>query len=286
MANQPISVSKTALAKRLGVSRSSLYYHHKRPALDLETKLQIEAVMTDNPSYGHKRVALELKLNKKRIRRVMKKFNLKPYRRRPVKPLKKDDLGKSPAQYKDPSENFCPITPHCVWASDFTYLRFAEKFIYLATTMDLYDREIVGWNISRFHNQELVLGSLNDAFKRQQTKPDYHHSDQGSEYDSQQYLATCEKLGIKVSMSRKGHPWENGFQESFYSQFKLDLGRTDRFESLGELVEAIHQTINYYNNKRIHTSLKMSPLNFKKQHYQKQNINRKPSDTSFQKEGT
>jgi len=286
MANQPISVSKTALAKRLGVSRSSLYYHHKRPALDLETKLQIEAVMTDNPSYGHKRVALELKLNKKRILRVMKKFNLKPYRRRPVKPLKKDDLGKSPAQYENLIENFCPITPHCVWASDFTYLRFAEKFIYLATTMDLYDREIVGWNISRFHNQELVLGSLNDAFKRQQTKPDYHHSDQGSEYDSQQYLATCEKLGIKVSMSRKGHPWENGFQESFYSQFKLDLGRTDRFESLGELVEAIHQTINYYNNKRIHTSLKMSPLNFKKQHYQKQNINRKPSDTSFQKEGT
>lgn len=284
MANQPITVSKTELAKKLGVSRSSLYYHHKRPAIDLETKLQIEAVMTDNPAYGHKRIALELKLNKKRILRVMKKFGIKPYRRRPIKPQKKDDLGKPPTKYANLIEDFCPIVPNGVWASDFTYLRFAEKFIYLATTMDLYDREIVGWNISRFHNQELVLGSLNDAFKRQKAKPAYHHSDQGSEYDSQQYLSTCERLEIVISMSRKGHPWENGFQESFYSQFKLDLGRTDQFESLGELVEAIHQTINYYNNKRIHTTLKMSPLQFKKQHYQKQN--RKPSDTSPQKEGT
>lgn len=284
MANQPISVSKTELAKRLGVSRSSLYYHHKRPAIDLETKLQIEAVMTDNPAYGHKRIALGLKLNKKRILRVMKKFGIKPYRRRPVKPKKEADSNKPATKYLNLIEGLCPIVPGCVWASDFTYLRFREKFIYLATTMDLYDREAVGWNISRFHNQELVLGSLNDAFKRQKTKPLYHHSDQGSEYDSQQYLATCEKLNIQISMSRKGHPWENGFQESFYSQFKTDLGRTDQFESLGELVEAIHQTINYYNNKRIHTSLKMPPLQFKKQHYQKQN--QKPSDTPFQKEGT
>lgn len=282
MANQPITVSKTTLAKRLGVSRSSLYYKHKRPAIDLETKLQIEAVLTDNPAYGHKRIALELKLNKKRILRVMKKFGIKPYRRRPVRPLKKGDLGKPPTKYANLVESFCPAIPNRVWASDFTYLRFQEKFIYLATTMDLFTREIVGWNISRFHNQELVLGSLNDAFKRQKAKPAYHHSDQGSEYDSQQYLSTCEKLNIAISMSRKGHPWENGFQESFYSQFKIDLGRTDQFESLGELVEAIHQTVNYYNTKRIQTSLKMSPLQFKKQHFQKRNH----SDTPFQKEGT
>lgn len=284
MANQPITVSKTELAKKLGVSRSSLYYIHKRPAIDLETKLQIEAVQTGNPAYGHKRIALELKLNKKRILRVMKKFNLKPYRRRPSKPQKPDDLNKLPSPHKNLIEDFCPITPNHVWVSDFTYLKFQEKFVYLATTMDLYTRVIVGWNISRFHNQELVLGALNDAFAKQKTKPDYHHSDQGSEYDSQQYLGTCERMEISISMSRKGHPWENGFQESFYSNFKIDLGRTDQFESLGELVEAIHLQLNYYNNRRIHTTLKMSPANFKKEYYKKQNL--KPSDTSFRKKGT
>ena len=282
MANQLISVSKTELAKQMGVSRSSLYYHHKRPAIDDEVKLQIESVMADNHSYGHKRIALALKLNKKRILRVMKKFNLKPYKRRVNKPTKPDDVGKPPTEYKNLIEAFCPIVPNHIWVSDFTYIKFQEKFIYLATTMDLYTREIVGWNISRFHNQELVLGALNDAYKRQRVTPAYHHSDQGSEYDSQQYTDTCNKLGIKISMSRKGHPWENGFQESFYSQFKLDLGRTDQFETLGELVEAIHQQINYYNTKRIHTTLKMSPLQFKTKYYQ----SHQPLDSSFRKQGT
>ena len=74
--------TKTDLAKKLGVSRSSLYYKHKRPALDEEVKRQIEAVLVNHPAYGHKRIALELKLNKKRILRVMKKYGIKPYRRR------------------------------------------------------------------------------------------------------------------------------------------------------------------------------------------------------------
>ena len=166
MANQPISVSKTALAKRLGVSRSSLYYHHKRPALDLETKLQIEAVMTDNPSYGHKRIALELKLNKKRIRRVMKKFNLKPYRRKAKKWIKKADLGKPPTKYKNLIEGLKIDHPGQVWVTDFTYIKFQGYFIYLATLIDVYSREIVGWNISNFHDTDLILNALKHAIKR------------------------------------------------------------------------------------------------------------------------
>ncbi len=71
-------------------------------------------------------------------------------------------------------------------------------------------------------------------------------------------------------MSKKAPPWENGYQESFFNNFKTDLGlEFDRFNSLGELVEAIHQTINYYNQRRIHTTLKMPPAKFKTQHYQK-----------------
>ena len=255
--------TKTELAKSLGISRSSLYYKPVRPALDLELKAQVESVMVDHTSYGHKRIAIELKMNKKRILRIMRKFNLKPYRRRSRKPVKKDDLGKEPTKYKNLIKGFCPIRPNVVWVSDFTYIEYQQKFIYLATIMDLFTREIIGFSISRFHNKELTIAALLDAVDKQRTIPIYVHSDQGSEYTALEYVTLCEKEKIQVSMSKKATPGDNAFQESFYSQFKVDLGHTDRFESLGELVEAIGQAIYDYNHTRIHTSLKMSPLQFK-----------------------
>lgn len=276
-------LTKTALAKKLGVSRSSLYYRHKRPIIDEEVKRQIESVLADNPAYGHKRIALSLKLNKKRILRVMKKFAIKPYRRRKT-PRKKNDEGREPAKYQNLIINLKVDKPNLVWITDFTYIRFQERFIYLATIMDLFTREIIGWNISRFHNQELVLGALEQAVKNHPgCLPEYLHSDQGSEYDSQAWTALAQSLGIKISMSKKQSPWENAYQESFYSQFKVDLSDPNRFETLGELIEAIHQTINYYNQQRIHGKLKMSPVQFKKKYFKKLNEDR---DCASSKLGT
>lgn len=265
-------LTKTYLAQKLGVSRQSLYYRHKRPLIDEEVKRQIEAVLTDHPSYGHKRIAPELKLNKKRILRVMKKFGIKPYRRRVKKLRKKDDEGKVAVSYTNVYKRLCPVAPFVVWVSDFTYIRFGNYFIYLATIMDMYTREIVGWNISRFHNQELVLGALQDAVNRCGGKVAmYFHSDQGSEYDAEKTTTFVITLGMTVSMSDKASPWQNGFQESFYSQFKVDLGDPNRFELLGELIESVHATINYYNKKRRHTSLKTTPENYRLQYFKKQN---------------
>ena len=255
--------TKKMLASELGVSRSSLYYKPKRKLIDEEVKAQIESVMTQNKSYGHKRIAIALHLNKKRILRVMKKYGIKPYRRRPQRPRKPEDEGKPAIQIINVSKILCPIAPNIVWVSDFTYIKFQGKFIYLATIMDLFTREIVGWNISRFHNTQLVLGALEDAFSRSTRRPLYLHSDQGSEYDSQKYQAVAASAGIIYSMSDKGSPWQNGFQESFYSEFKVDLGRVDRYDTLGELIEAIHLQLHYYNKQRIHSSLKMAPIQFK-----------------------
>lgn len=254
------------------MSRSSLYYHHKRPAIDEEIKRQIESVLADHPSYGHKRIAPELKLNKKRILRVMKKFGIKPYRRRVKRLRKREDEGKLPAAYPNIYKLLCPIGPFVVWVSDFTYIRFGSYFIYLATIMDMYTREIVGWNVSRFHNQELILGALQDAVSRSKGKAAiYFHSDQGSEYDAEATTVFVIALGMIISMSDKASPWQNGFQESFYSQFKVDLGDPGRFESLGELIEAIHLTINYYNTKRRHTSLNTTPENYRLTYFQNRN---------------
>lgn len=267
MINSPKNkLTKTELAESLGISRSTLYYHPKRPILDLELREQIEVVMSKHPSYGHRRIALELQMNKKKIRRVMRKFSLKPYRRRIKSPVKPEDLNKPTCLYQNEIKVILPLKPNYIWVADFTYLEWQEGFVYLATIMDLFTREIIGWNISLNHDKELVLEALNRAFQTTQTAPTYHHSDQGSEYESTEYINELETRKIIISMSKKSSPWENAYQESFYSQFKLDLGRIDRFETLGESIEAVYQTIHYYNTERIHTSLKTSPIKFKNQY--------------------
>ena len=255
--------SKTTLAKKLGVCRSSLYYKAKREIQDEEMRKQILIVLGLNPSYGHKRIALEFRLNNKRIRRVMKKYAIMPYRRRAKNLRKKDDEGREATKWKNEIIGFCPIRPNIVWASDFTYIKFQGAFIYLATIIDIYTREIIGWNISTIHNTNLVLGAIKHAIQRAGKIPAYLHSDQGSEYDAKVYEDYVLGKSIIISMSHKSSPWENAFQESFYSQFKVELGLVSRFETVEELIEEIYQMIYYYNNKRIHSSLKMAPAIFK-----------------------
>ena len=261
--NQQPRENKTQLAHQLGIARSSLYYHPKREQYDAEMKQQILIVQGIHPSYGHKRIALAFGLNNKRIRRIMNKYGLKPYRRRVKQLRKKDDEGKSPTRWNNEIIGWCPIKPNIVWVSDFTYIKFQGTFIYLSTIMDLYTREIIGWHISTHHDTDLVLIALIHAITRTGTSPIYLHSDQGAEYDARLYEQMAKTHGIRTSMSRKSSPWENAFQESFYSQFKIDIGVISRFETIEELLEAIYQTIYYYNTDRIHTSLKMAPLAFK-----------------------
>ncbi len=242
------AINKSKLARELGIARSSLYYVRKRDAIDEEVKRQIEAIMIEHPSYGHKRIALHLKMGHNRIRRVMKKYGLKPYRRRAKPPRKADDQGKAPTPYPNllaPLLEQQRVTqPDQVWCTDFTYLSYRSRFIYLATVIDVFTREIVGVNILRYHNRFLVIGALDDALKTH-AAPEIIHSDQGSEYDSTDFTSLVHSLGAQLSMSAKGAPWQNGYKESFYSHFKAEAGDLDRFDTLGELVEFIYQQIFY-----------------------------------------
>ena len=148
--------SKTQLAQELGVSRQSLYYQPRLPNKDNLLKIKIEKVIQDHKRYGHKRIALELHINKKRILRVMKLFNLRPKRnRRP--PFKKRDKDQEPMMIQNLIKNQVYWAPGRVWVSDFTYLWYFGRFIYLATLVDIYTREIVGWAISTRHNTELII---------------------------------------------------------------------------------------------------------------------------------
>jgi putative transposase len=255
--------SKKELAKKLGISRSSLYYDSKMKVRDQAVKEDILAALSEHPSYGHRRLAIHLGRNKKCILRVMKKYGIKPYRRRVRRPRKKGDLNKDPLTAPNYAKVLCPLERNVLWAADFTHLWFRGRYFYLATVIDVFSREIVGFSFSARHDRQLVLDALRDALSGER-KPIYLHSDQGSEYTSYDYLKLLKENNIKASFSAKASPWHNGYQESFYSEFKKDLGHTGRFETVGEFMEALFHQIHYYNNRRIHTALKCPPAQYKR----------------------
>lgn len=252
------------VAKLIGIARAGLY----KPNVDHQTedealREQILTVLGEHASYGHRRIAIELCMGKKKIRRVMKQYGIKPYKRK-ARWRKRRDERREPQPYPNLIKGRCPIKPGVILVGDFTHIVYQGNVLYLATFMDVYTREIVGWHIATHHAKEIVLEAFLDAIKTLGQLPHTVHTDQGSEYCSREYLSFLTSLEIHISMSKKASPWENGYQESFYNNFKTDLGlEFDRFVNKGELIAAIYQTIYYYNNERIHTKLKMAPVQFK-----------------------
>lgn len=247
------------IAESLGISRTSFYYHPKQPNKDWQLKCQIEAVLEEHKDYGYRRVARHLGINRKRAQRVMRLYGIKAYRRRGKKWRKPRREAEA---YSNLLRRVTPSYPGHVWVADFTYLPFAGKFVYLATVMDVHPREIVGWALQTRHSLPLVQQALFNAMLHK-SRPTIFHSDNGSEYDSEVFKETLTSVGTQISRSTPGCPWENGYQESFYSRFKLLLGDTNRFSSLGELVAAVHQELYRYNTSRIHSALTMSPVQFR-----------------------
>jgi transposase InsO family protein len=144
------------------------------------------------------------------------------------------------------------------WVQDFTHIWFMGMWVYVATVLDLKTRRIVGWSVSLRHDQALVHAAILDALSKY-PPPKILHSDQGTEYLSYLLQDLCQKMEILLSCSDRGSPWQNGFKERFYGTLKDELGTTSRFKDIAELHEGLALTIYYYNHKRIHTALKMSP---------------------------
>lgn len=188
----------------------------------------------------------------------MQLYGIKAYRRRGKRWRK---TKKIKVIYPNLLMGTAPSYPSHIWTADFTHVNFGKKVIYIATVMDLYTRKILGLAVYTTHAIQLVLSALMAALGNN-PRPAIFHSDNGSEYNAEVFINALTTVGIAVSRSAPGCPWENGYQESFHSQFKVDLGDPNRFNTLGELVYAIYQTIYDYNHTRIHTALKMPPEQF------------------------
>lgn len=260
---------KKHFAKFLDISRTSLYVpavaQDARDEADLSSLLGAHA---DHAGYGYRRLQLALQWSAHKTRRLMALAAIVPLgvKRKPPDGTNRAVQASEPAPAPEARTNLLKerqltaAYAHHLWAEDFTYLWFQGKWHYLATVIDLYSRQIVGWDLSVHHDTDLVEAALLDALSHNEP-PAILHQDQGSEYCSERYDIIALSVGIELSFSEKGSPWENGFQESFYRYFKLELGakKLDRFADTGELHAAIASQLQYYNTERIHSALATSP---------------------------
>lgn len=232
----------------------------------------INEVHKEHPAYGHKRVAIELNINHKRTLRVMKRYGIKPPRRKVKK--KWTTVSTNDHSYTNLIKDISADRPDFIFVSDLTYIKYQGKFIYMGGVEDIFTRELVSAGVGTKHDSNLALTIAKTAMTKR--VPEIFHCDQGTEFMAKATTDYIEGKGVKVSVSDKGAPWQNGYKESFFGRFKEEFGDPNRFETLGELIAAIYVHVNYYNNRRIHTALKMPPAVFRQ----------KVSDNCLQKRGT
>ncbi len=251
------------IAQRLGLNRNGLYYVSRKLAADDQLAARITIVLEEHRHYGYRRIAIELKLGKNRIRRVMRAYDLHAEPSRHQRHYKQHTGNRTAPPNLIKDEAIVATRPNQVWACDFTYLWCLGRWYYVATVIDVFSREIVGWSMSIHHDTKLILDALYDALSKQET-PAILHFDRGSEYLSGQHLDLLERLEVRPSASAPGSPWQNGFQERFYGSFKTELGSLKYVASEGELFERVALALNYYNTRRIHSKLKTNPRQFRK----------------------
>lgn len=249
------------VAKIVGISHYHLHRQSKQEEKDQQIRMLIEDSWRVHPAYGGLRLSYHLRINVKRIRRVMKKFGLKPPRRKARKFCTKSAPHHT---YTNLIKNVVVTRPNQVWVSDVSFFWFQGRWWYLATIEDLFTREILAAQVSRHHDRWLVLSISKQAALRAGKLPDIFHSDHGTEFMARICTTFWEDYGVAISASDTASPWQNGYKESFFGRFKAEFGDPSRFKTSGEFIAAIYAHVHYYNHDRIHTAIKMPPADYAK----------------------
>jgi transposase InsO family protein len=273
-----LPISRSCLT--LEVSRSGYYDWLKQsetiPADDSESSdlnNQIQEIALEFPYYGYRRITAELRnrgyaANHKRVLRLMRQEKLLCHKKK-FKPVTTD------------STHGLPIYPNLLkgreitglnqaWASDITYVQLQHEHIYLAVVLDLYSRKCIGWELARSIKSDLVMSALAKALRNRTTESLeglIHHSDQGVQYASKDYVNCLKTHNIKISMSRKGNPYDNAFAESFIKTLKVEEVYLNEYETFEDAFRNIwHFIEKVYNQKRLHSALDYrSPVQFEEE---------------------
>jgi putative transposase len=265
------------LCDALGVSRSGFYsWLTRKPsgrAREDETigaKVRASFIASAR-TYGARRVwrdvlAEGVSCGLHRIERLMRENALRARPRRRGLPKDQGERLISATNVLD--RQFVAERPNQKWIADFTYLWTAEGWLYVAAVIDLFSRRVVGWSMKAEMTAQLVTDALVMAIWRR-GKPDalLHHSDQGSQYTSEQFQRILAGHGISCSMSRSGNVWDNAAMESFFSSLKTERtarrGYRTRDQARADVFDYIER---FYNPARRHSTLGyLSPIEFEKQ---------------------
>ena len=215
------------------------------------------------PGYGYRRIerALRregLRVNAKRVRRVMKKFDLRPITWRRF--VKTTDSNHNLPVFPNLLKKRSVAAINQVWVADITYIRIQSGFVYLAAILDLYSRKVVGWAISKRIDTQLCVSALEMAIDRRSARGCIHHSDRGVQYASTDYVALLKQHGLQISMSAKGNPYDNAFMESFNKTLKYEEVHLWNYETYNDVIERLPFFIEeVYNRKRLHSSIGYVP---------------------------
>lgn len=265
------------LLNQTNMARSSYYYHEKR--IQLTDKYQsvkelIKQIYHHHKGrFGYRRITLKINqkgilINHKTVLKLMKILGLKSVIR--IKKYKsyKGELGKIAPNVLN--RNFKAISSNQKWATDITEFNVLGKKLYLSPLIDLFNGEIISYELSERANFDQIIAMLKKSFKRITNQTNLIlHSDQGWQYQMKQYQKILKDKGIIQSMSRKGNCLDNAIIENFFGILKSELFYLKQYKSITQLKQEIKEYIIYYNNDRIKQNLKgMSPIQYRAHYYQ------------------
>ena len=243
----------------LEISPKTYYKYRNKEDSDYYDYLVIKEIFDDSKgTYGYRRIVEGLKrkygviMNGKKVLRIMKRYNLMPNYIRRAKKKNKNERIEDNVKPDLLKRNFNTDKPNKVWDTDVTYLIYKGARAYLSTIIDLYDRKVVAYKISKYNDNKLIMDTLNEAISK---RKDVHglilHSDQGFQYTSYEYKAICESNGIQISMARKGTPIDDSPIESWHSLLKKETLYNYNITSLEEYITLVKEWIEFYNNDRL-----------------------------------
>jgi transposase InsO family protein len=263
------------MCKVLQVSRAGYYHWIKRitSCRYLEERRLLEIIRyhynRSRGTYGLPRIYAAirkegLKVNKKRIARIMRANNIRAKTKKRFKVTTKQN-SRTKASENMLKGNFSSERENRIWTSDITYLWTKEGWLYLAVVMDVYSRKIVGWSLGSSLSKQLVVKALIMAIVHR--KPEagiIFHSDRGSQYTSNSVRNLLKSYQMTQSMSSSGNCYDNAITESFFHTLKIELIFWNRYQRREQAKRSIFEYIEiFYNRERLHSSIGyLSPVEF------------------------